>query len=140
MIKYNVTITCPFSKESLIKRILDELLDIPLKLDVTHETDWYPARITKCDYRIYTKNNINIRSGDIIRIRDHHVDIVYNIITLYYVYNDVYYDAKKNKEEFKVSLQNTKTKEYTMISASELMNMIDKHDVSFEHCAYISDS
>lgn len=128
----NVTIKCPFNKESLIKIIEDKDLDILSKLDPIDETYWYPSVLRMNEYFICTEE-FHIFERDIIIIDN----IRYSIVAIYYEDDEDYYNFDTNRDTLRVTLKNIDLETYSEMSGTEFMKIMDTKMVAYEYSLYL---
>jgi len=128
----DVTIKCPFNKESLIKIIEDKGLDIMSKLDPIDETYWYPSMLGFDQYFICTEE-FHIFERDIIVIDN----IRYSISAIYYEDDEEYYDFDTNRDNLRVTLKNIDLETYSEMSGTEFMRIMDTKIVTYEYSLYL---
>lgn len=129
-----VTIRCPFNKDSLIKMIEDNNLEInPEPFETIY---WFPSMGWHNEYMICLEEDFNLREGDVIH--DDEDNSRYKISSLYYEDDKSYYDSDKNTEDFLVSLKNLDTGVYTWMSVKDFVKNLETRSVTINYCAYLS--
>jgi hypothetical protein len=128
----DIKITCPFNKDSLIKKIGANSLNINSEMDAEGETYWFPSKFGFEDYYICTEC-FNIVERDIVEIDN----IRYVIKAIGYEDDEDFYDSEENRDKLCVVLKNIDTEEYTHMSGSDFMRLMDTRQVTYERSMLI---
>ena len=128
----DIKIKCPFNKESLIKIIEDNNLDILSKLDPMDATYWYPS-VLRCNKYFICTEEFHIYERDIIVIDN----IRYSIAAICYEYDEDYYDGDTNRDNLRVTLKNINLETYSEMSGTEFVRTMDSKMVTYEYSLYL---
>ena len=123
----DIEIRCPFNKDSLIKKIEDNNLNIISELEPMGQTYWYPSKFGLEDYYICTEF-FNITERDIIEIES----VRYTIRMMYYEDDEDFYDFDTNRDNLRMVIKNIDTEEHLRMSGRDFMNLLDSKQITYE--------